>query len=281
MGVGHVLAAKGQVGHVLGTQAGGAGFIGAYDAFSPVHVYEIGRRTLTSYTGNLVELRHSGTGATQSFGYLADGELDKAAIAAWLGGADGYVRTIYDQGAAGDNVIQTDTNRQPLYVASAQNGHAGLSLDGGDKLTGAFVLGGALSQPFNVFTIVKTNNVALVVNAVDGDDIGTNRMAVYQTGRRWAIYAGVEVRGNFAINTNYNLLSCLFNGASSELWANGVSQRTGNVGAQNADGIIIGAFAGGAYWQGYILNTIICDPSLSDANRIAMQTAINNFWAVY
>jgi len=262
----------------------------AYDAFasSIVHAYEPARRVLTSYTGNLVRLRRASDNAESDFRYGANGNLNTAAIAAWAGGAS-YVVTVYDQAPAGDNVTQAVAANQPLYVASIRNGHAGMTFDGtNDCLRGAFTTGGALSQPFSLFAVARLD--AAGVNddeyrmLTDSDDIANRLiMGQYPTGApdTWRIMGGATLVGSGS-DALWNIWSALFNGASSQFWHNGVSEASGNAGAQNADGLTVGdSFNDLGRWWGDIVSVIICDPSLSDAQRVAMQVQMNSYWAVY
>jgi len=267
-----------------------AGFTPAYDPFaaSIVHAYEPARRVLTSYTGNLVRLRRASDNAEADFGFTGSGNLNVAAIAAWAGGAS-YVVTVYDQAPAGDDVTQAVAANQPLYVAAIQNGHAGMRLNGTSHwLRGAFTTGGALSQPFSVFAVAALDAVAVDDGAehavFDSDDV-TNRM---QTGQRtqagadtWTLYAGAVLNGP-ASDDSRNIWSVLFNGASSQFWINEVSAVSGDAGAHNPDGLTLGADKNAVNcWDGDISSHVICDPSLSDAQRVAMQIAMNSYWGVY
>lgn len=282
------------MGMLIGTRrallGGSRPFRGAYDAFesSIVHLYEPARRGLSSYTGNLCRLRRASDNVEADFGWIANGDLNVAAIAAWAGGASNIV-TVYDQ-KTGDAVTQAVAGSQPVYAATAQNGHAGMQFDGtADYLQGAYTIGGALSQPFSVFAVAQLDVSEVNDNGrnalIDGDD-STNRMLAYKleltTPDQWSIYAGTAAVSGNAGNSNWNIWSILWNGASSQFWHNGISQATGNPGADNADGLIIGADRiGTSWWEGYVNSVIICDPSLSDADRVLMQTAINSYWAVY
>jgi len=267
------------------------GFRGAYDPFasSIVHAYEPARRVLSSYTGNrLVRLRRASDNAEADFGYLANGDLNVAAIAAWAGGAS-YVVTVYDQGPFGDNVPMAVAANQPLYVANARNGHAGMLFDGtNDYLQGAFATGGALSQPISTFAVAQldatdvNNNVS---NKITDSDDALNRLLLgaYGVGTpdSWYLYAGVFLSGGTA-DSNWNIWSVLYNGAASQFWCNQTSVVSGNAGADNADGLTIGADKAGLVpWKGYITSVIIVDPSLSNAQRTAMETAMNAYWSCY
>ena len=264
------------------------GFVGAYDVFaaSLAHVYEPARRTLTAYVGDLCRLRRASDDAELDWGYLANGDLNVAGIAAWAGGAS-YVVSIYDQ-VAGDTITQAVKANQSLFVAAAQNGHAGMTLDVTDYLQGAYTTGGALSQPFNLFVIAQLN-AALIndggqYNLTDGDD-AVNTMFIYKNPAPvpdgWALYAGGVLAGEDA-SVGYKLFSAVFNGATSLLKVNAGADAPGNAGAHNADGITIGASSAGALgWVGQWTSAIICDPALSAGNRTAMETAINSYWAAY
>lgn len=285
--VGHVLAAKGQVNPVLATGAGG-GFVGAYDAFtaSLAHVYEPARRTMTSYIGNLLRLRRASDSAEADFTYIANGDLDTVTIATWLGGANGYVVSVYDQ-KNGDTITQADTTKQPLYTATAQNGHAGLWFDGSDdSLAGAYTIGGALSQPYDTFATAQLDN-SVVGDAIDralaNDDSGVEMLMRKTAANRWQIYAGATVTSAIACDATWRLWSASFNGVASVLRHDTGIIASGNAGALNANGLRWGGQQnfGTNFWKGYGVNVIICDPALSAGDRAAMETAINNYWAVY
>ena len=273
---------------VMGGGAPAAAFVGAYDAIANlVHIYEPARRVLSAYSGNLVLLRRASDNAELAFGALANGDLDVAAIAAWAGGAS-YVVTVYDQ-IGSDNITQATTANQPLFTASAQNGHAGMTFDGSnDYLQGAYTNGGALSQPFGVYAVAKI--AAGVINGdgnfdiADSDD-AINRMILRYNGGatpdNWAINGGAWLQGG-TVDANPRIWSVLFNGASSQFWHNGGSIAAGNAGAHNPDGITIGAEASAsACFEGIICTVIIADPAHSDAQRIAMETAMNSYWNVF
>lgn len=264
-----------------------------YDAIpNLVHVYEPARRTLSAYTGNLVRLRRDSDDAESDFGYVAaTGELNLAAIAAWLGAASGYVVSIYDQ-VTGDTITQAAKAAQPLFVAAAKNGHAACSGNGtGMFLAGAFTAGGALSQPHMAYTVCQLD--ASVVDdgvrryIIDGDDV-TGRIVIgtesASTPDSWRLFAGATISGGVA-DANWSVFAGLYNGASSQLWRNGASiAGPGDGGAANADGLtMLAPYTIGAVqpWKGYGASVVIADPSHTDLQRAAMQTAINAYWSVY
>jgi len=197
--------------------------------------------------------------------------------------------TVYDQAPAGDDVTQATAANQPLYVASIQNGHAGMYLDGtNDYLQGAFTTGGALSQPFNVFAVAQLDASVVGNNTyrqlIEGAD-ATHRLGFFQDSGpapdAWTMQCGAILTGG-ATDANWRIWSLLANGASSEFWKNGVSEAAGNAGADNTTGIIVGAFyTVASFWKGNVVSIVIIDPSLSDAQRALMEAAMNAYWTVY
>jgi len=254
------------------------GFVGAYDVFaaSLAHVYEPARRALTSYTGALCRLRRASDDAELDWGYLANGDLDVVSIAAWAGGAS-YVVSVYDQ-VAGDTITQAVKVNQPLFVASAQNSHAGMTLDGvNDYLQGAFTTGGELSQPTTYYAIVKSiapTEHRYIFGDGDGETIRYN-------GTRTNVYFGASIAAS-EVDANTKLIGATVNGATSTVRTNGVSV-AGDAGAYNPNGLTLGARSDGAdnFWKGNILSFLIFDPSLSLANQVILESALNTYWAVY
>ena len=268
------------------------GFRGAYDPFaaSIVHAYEPARRVLSSYTGPLVRLRRASDNAEADFGYLANGDLNVAAIAAWAGGASNVV-TVCDQAAAGDNVTQAVAGSQPVFTASAKNGHAGMTFDGtADGLQGAYTTGGALSQPVSFYTVAQLDATAVNDNVLrtifDGDD-ATDRIVVQaaagETPDRWLFAALSPLVSPGPDDANWHLFAGLANGVSGNWWLDTVQQTPGNAGANNPTGITIGMRYDSTanWWKGPIVSVIVCDPSHSDAQRAGMQNAMNAYWGVF
>lgn len=100
----------------------GRGFTGLLDAYTSglVGVYCIPKRLLASYTGPLIRVRSSAGGGTteQDIGADANGDLDTAALASFIGSDSGYVVYVYDQveATAGWDLGETTASKQPMIV---------------------------------------------------------------------------------------------------------------------------------------------------------------------
>lgn len=267
----------------------GSAFAGALDGIpNLVHVYGF-RRWLSAYTGNLIRIRRSSDNAEQDFGYVANGDLDTAAIATFIGGGSGFIKTIYDQ-VGSNNPTQATTSAQPLYVASGQNGKPVGRYNGTSQWL-RVAYSGALSQPYTIYAAAKLGaGLADDGNRyflVDGDDT-SNRAAMYKenvtTPDSTSIFAGSAVVWTTAANTNWGIWTALFNTTASELWINGTSQgAAASAGTHNADGITIGArFDGAAFWwNGDIATVVVADPNHDDTQRATVRTAINDYYAIF
>jgi hypothetical protein len=112
----------------------GAAFSGALDNLGTglESAWSVGRRLRTGYTSNIIRVRRSSDNVESDFGYLANGAVDVAAVAAFCGAGDGFLTTIYDQSGAGRNMVQSTTTLQPQVVAS------GVANTQNSKLVAAF-----------------------------------------------------------------------------------------------------------------------------------------------
>ena len=95
---------------------------------------------------------------------------------------------------------------------------------------------------------------------------GTPTMRLYRgaPGPWIYIHAGGAAIGPIPINiTDYYIASCLFNGVGSQFRMNGGNLATGNVGANDGDGIRVGEEP----FQGDIAEVIVYNTTLSAVNR--------------
>jgi hypothetical protein len=88
----------------------------------------------SGYAGQCIRLRRSTDSVESDFGFSGS-DLDTAAIASWLSGATGYVKTVYDQSGNSRNLTQTTTGSQPTYVADIGNGKPGIQFASGKSMT--------------------------------------------------------------------------------------------------------------------------------------------------
>lgn len=121
-----------------------------------------------AYTGNAIKVRNNTTNALQDIGFNGSGNLDTASLATFLGSADGYVETLYDQSGHGLNVTASGTTRPRIALAGAidlLNGVPTMVFNGANFLTNA---AGAI-----------TSTAGWTANAVAKPTVNTGFQAVF------------------------------------------------------------------------------------------------------
>ncbi|MDA1317237.1 MAG: hypothetical protein O3B87_04395 [bacterium] len=166
------------------------------------------RRLRTAYTGSILRIlriRRSSDNTEQDIGYEADGDLDTAAVSAFVGGGSGYIVKWYDQSGNAYDASQTTTANQPLYVARGQNGRPAGRFDGSnDSLaTANNTLFSGLSG-FEVLIIIKGSSGATIntpANSGGNFSVESNgNMYVNNTGLVTAAFLGSFELQNFRWN---------------------------------------------------------------------------------
>ncbi len=138
-----------------------------------------------------------------------------------------------------NNFAQATGANQPAFVASAQNGKPGVSADGtNDSLTYT----ATLAQPIHIFTVAKWDTAPGAQSTLfDGPN--QNEMRVYrQTGGSVDI---VGDGGGADLSDSFHVYEAIFNGASSELKADGASVVTGTIASTAVGGAVLFAFGDG------------------------------------
>lgn len=285
---------------------GGDVFVGPYDDIPNIAALYALRRGLTAYTGPLIRLRRSSDNAEDDFGWLPNGDLEVAAIAAWLGEDDGYVTTWYDQSGNGRNAAQSTAVRQPLFVASGQNGRPVLRFDGIDD---SFVLSGAgLSILRNVpggsvLAAVRhsgTDGTQALLSVSISGNASSARLNVYVQATRRIVAGGRRLdTDSFQSITGGNdsytdgaawLHTSVVDYANSDayLYKNGALlasstsfQADGLTSDTDSASVVIGGGSAAGVWPGDIAELVIANAAWNNTQRQAAESAANSYWSVY
>jgi hypothetical protein len=84
---------------------------------TPAAAYSL-RKVSSSYSGNAIQIRRSLDNATLNIGFDGSGNLDSAALLAFVGVQDGYVSIWYDQSGNDRHLVKADLNQQPRIVSN-------------------------------------------------------------------------------------------------------------------------------------------------------------------
>jgi large exoprotein involved in heme utilization and adhesion len=213
----------------------------------------------------VADLEHWYDAATLSTLYQDSGKTtpvtsDGDPVGAWV-----------DRIVAADEIAQAVTAAKPTYRASvaALNSKPALQLDGGDWLIGAW--SASLAQPNTIFMVVNLDAVGTGVQYMcEGDDAAARESLRLDT--NWEMYAGSSVVTGGAASANSTILTVVFNGASSLLYANGTQTASGNPGAHAIDGATIGArYDGVNPMAGHVGEYMIYSRALSAAEKNLVQ----------
>lgn len=279
-------------------------FTGAYDAVPDITAAYGMRRLRSAYTGSILRIRRSSDNAEQDIGYTANGDLDTAAIATFVGGGSGYIVNWYDQSGNAYTAAQTTAASQPLYVASGQNGKPVARFDGvNDHLltTNSFAFADGLSVVMATKNRIRKNYNGLIriaKNLTAGQEefelfweIGTGGSGSVNivAKRRTSIVFRIDVNGEPAIGTSYLCSAIWDSSVSLDQYYNGtirpVDTTGGVLSAPNLTSqllyIGIGYGGGTPYLDGDIAELIICNAALSTGDREAAEEAANQYFAIY
>jgi hypothetical protein len=263
----------------------GGSFSGAVplllDLYPATAAYSL-RKLRTAYTGSAIRVRRSSDNAEQDIGF-SGGELDTASLLSFVGANNGFITTWYDQQGS-NNAVQATLSAQPQIVASGslitKGTKAALDFNGSSHWmqSSSFT---TLPQPTTKIVVNDYDNVTLRY-VLDGSSslrqiLGTNQI------NRFRIFAGtIADYTTTALIGIYYLQFAVYNGASSRLYVRDFDLGTTSIGTNGLNQITIGRSALVAdQWFDGKLQEVIVFGSDETANRAAIQTNINNYYAIY
>ncbi len=211
---------------------------------------------------------------------------DISGIKLWLAANRGLnlsdgdpVGTWPDQSGNGNDATQGTGAAKPTYKTNILNGKPIVRFDGTDDNLRTANFG--LVQPEHVFCVFKLKRDT--VNDTLFDGLGGNLMRFYRSGAGpvLGLYAGGAVGSIAVATTDFYIGSCLFNGVSSELRINGGSTVSGDVGANNASGVTLGAYGTVVdFAETDIAEIFIYDSALSTANRLSVERYLSSKYGI-
>lgn len=253
-------------------------FSGLLDTYTGAAAAYSLRLLSTSYTGYAIKVRRASDNTEQDIGF-SNNELDTTSLASFCSGTDGFVTTWYDQSGNGRNATQATAADQPkIYDSSTgvitENSKPAIKFLSNKLETTIFT---SSSQPITRMFVGKS--IAATNDFIDGSAL--NRGFTGNNGGINRLFAGtIFDTGTFL--TTQQLFYGLFNGASSEIVVNGVSQGTGNAGASGLDQVILGSHPTVRIVDlDGTMQEVIVYASNQNTNRTGIETNINDFYSIY
>lgn len=265
----------------FGSGVQGGAFVGPLDAYatSISRLWCPGKRLLSSWAGNAGTLRETTGSTEQTFGYTGASQyLDTAGITSFLSGAGASAaawKVIYDQKGSGDDLTQTTSASQPLYVSSHSgfNNRACVHLDAATKGMPATL---DIVRPYSILVIEDDDGTQIslrTITAYTGAGVFENNLICANRG-------GLTFFRGGTVSTTTTAAACveILTGPSSgnhKAWCNGVDITTGTQASGDWRKLALGRAPGGA--EGAITKVfavIVFSTDLSAGDVAALQTIL-------
>jgi len=275
-------------------------FSGLLDDYpSAAAAYSLRALSSAWLAGDVVEVRRSSDSTTQSFtaSQITNGDLET-----FCGVGDGFVSTWYDQSGNGNDATQATTTSQPKIVSAGALVTGGLDFDGVDdelKLTG-WALDIFKNVGYGqVFSVATSDETGLSTSRILGFSTGTasSRYVLSESnataasyrlgGRRLDADSFDSTTASVGHGNTEKLVTGFLNWADAEayLYQNGANvgtdlsfQTSGNTEDTSSTGGNNGiGFTG---FNGRIREVIVYNTDQT-ANRVGIETNINDFYGIY
>lgn len=246
------------------TASGASTYVWGVDSKTPLdHVsgykLAVGLRQLrSSYTGAAIRLRRSSDNAEADFGF-AGTDLDLASISTFLGASEGYCTTMYDQSGSGNNVIQTNSSSQPLFVTAGLNGKPVLHYTPGKYMHNTT----NFTPPYSVIYAARQTGPSRG-RVLAG--LNNNWLLGWWNGSKSQAYfdGWVSASGGSAPDNNAYVYSSTGTGGTSTFYENGTQLYSNNGGVNGPNGINLN---GSESSDADIAEIFVFNTVLANANR--------------
>lgn len=262
------------------------------DLYPATAAYSL-RKLRTAYTGAAIRVRRSSDNAEQDIGFVGN-DLDTASLLTFVGAGNGFVTTWYDQQGS-NNLTQATSSAQPQIVASGsiilRSGLAAVSFNG---VTNQLFFNSQVLNTTNISMFsVSNNNINNNLGTVFASNINDNNtMRVFNDRRTAKLNMFISNgSGNFASNmsiirntSDIRLLSSFID--SSKFMSSFDNGQTGTtltyVGTYPSNGLRMGVQGLGnvTFLNGTIQELILFNTH-ETSNRVAIETNINDYYAIY
>jgi hypothetical protein len=268
---------------------GSSYYLDAYG--TPVVWYEMVKR-FSAYSGACIRVRRSSDNAEQDINFVND-LLDTASLLSFVGAGNGFVTTFYTQ-VGTKNVTNAVATQQPQIVSSGalitRNGFVSIKYDGtNDNLlntTSAFINTTDVSY-FSISQNDVSNGVGVIHNQDTNSNISIRSFCDRRVDKRNIVVSTISGSGiaDMSIqrdNSNLRLLSAFIDASKNiSSFDNGLTGGTSTyVGTPNNNGLQIGQ----QYLASWLNGSINCFGAYNidnSANRVAIETILNNYYSIY
>ena len=188
-------------------------------------------------------------------------------------------------GTSARDLIQDTSGNQPLFIANDVNDLGVVDFDGDRFMKTASGLT-AISQPFSVFTLVEFGDQSSFQDAVILDGFGAsnrinhgNHFAVDKV--RCNAGANLDTGTVTGLDESNALLTCIYDGSSTDIRINGVSKVTGNVGSGSWAGVSCGTNSSSSvFWDQKMMEIAVYEKVVSGDELTEMENYFLDRWGL-
>jgi hypothetical protein len=263
------------------------------------------RKLRSAYTGNAIRVRRSGTNAEQDIGFV-DNFLDTASLKTFVGAANGFVTTWYDQGDSARDAINTNASQQPRIVNAGtlerKDNIVNIVFTGSPIRLSAASLAGTISgsnKPFSAFGLSYRNAGNFVSHILH---FGSTASASQRRNELLRINADSSLIQLYIADNgtltfindatkkinigNRFLFSSLSSGLAQSIYKNATLEVSGTLtpGTITLNTATIGARQGSSSFSEYLnggMQEVIFYNSDQSTNRTSIENNINRNWLIY
>jgi hypothetical protein len=254
------------------------------------------RRLNSSYTGACMRVRRDSDNTEQDIGFDANGDLDTAAIATFVGsGNNGYVRYWYDQSTAGgtgsgNDAGQATAGNQPqIYDGTSvitENGKPAVQYDGTDDAFADVTLSSAVNQnDMASFGVGRWAAASPAFPAIS--NLHTTTHDAFGIGYRGDQYLYDDTTFGTHVSNDFTqrLWSGYADNASSDvkLYRDGVQQASTTPVSDTHSNFHVGGLGhtiASTRWNGYVQEILLFGVS-TKSDHSDIETNINTYFSIY
>ena len=203
----------------------------------------------------------------------------------WLDASDtstitevgGAVSQWDDKSGNGNDVVQATAALQPTTGTRTVNSLNVLDFTS-DALSVSYA--SSINQPGYVFLVASFDSLPASTMILFDSNTGTRWQLYKSTSNNWTMNGGSIVTGS-AADTNVNVITATFDGASSSVYVNQVSKVSGDAGSSAMTGLVVGAGAAlGANHDGIIAEMIIVSGTLTAGEISDTESYLADKWGI-
>jgi hypothetical protein len=203
------------------------------------------------------------------------GLTDGAAVVTWT-----------DLYGLGNSPTQATSAKRPVFKTSILNGRGVVRFASASAqwLTlPTYASPASLTQPTMIFAVAAQTGGAAARNLLDSALSTQRNSCDYRLAGQMSLFAGgTAVVGGTVVGASFHIYSLSFNGASSQFWLDGVSDGTGNPGAQAMQGLQIGqnAALAGTSLDGDVAEVIVVNSTPSTSLRRSCEAYLAAYYGL-